>query len=133
MKIKDYKKAYEGFSDKLSEITRYLSFMGFGVIWILIGGLDGFNQSFIPPLLKWVLALLVLFQIFDILHYLYQTITWYNHFKRLENEHGTTCKRDDFAAPDKYANRAWCIYWAKIAIVIAAFILLLIYIIGIIF
>lgn len=132
MKIEDYKKDYEFHSGKLSEITRNLSFMGFGVVWILIGGLDGFKLGFIPPLLKWVLALLVIFQIFDISHYVYQTITWYNHFRKLEKDNGDTCKRDDFTAPDKYAERAWHIYWSKITIVITAFILLLIYIIGLI-
>lgn len=133
MKIEDYKNDYEYYSGKLSEITRHLSFMGFGVVWILIGGLDSFSQGFIPILLKWVLGLLVFFQLLDILHYLYQTITWFKYFRKLEKECGPTCKKDDFTAPEKYANRAWYIYWMKIAIVIAAFILLLIYIIGIMF
>lgn len=132
MKICEYKDTYEYFSGKLSDITRNLSFMGFGVVWILIGGLDGFKLGFIPPILKWVLGILVLYQILDISHYVYQTITWYNYFRKLEKENGETCERCDFTAPEEYAERAWYIYWSKIAIVVAAFILLLIYIIQLI-
>lgn len=133
MKIEDYKITYEDFSDKLSVITRNLSLMGFGVVWILIGGLNGFKTGFIPQLLKWVLALLVLFQILDISHYLYQTITWYRYFNKLEKKHGELYERDDFSAPEIYAKRAWRIYWAKITVIVAAFVLLLIYTIRLIF
>ena len=137
MRIEDYKKEYEFYSGKLSEITRNLAYMGFGVVWILIGGLDGFKTGFIPPLLIWVLALLVLFQIFDISHYLYQTITWYKHFRKLEknNEEDNENKyeRNNFTADNKLAERAWYIYWSKITIIVVAFLLLLIYIVGLIF
>lgn len=133
MKIEDYKKDYQYFSGKLSEITRSLSFMGFGVVWILIGGLEGFKPGFIPSHLLWVLGLLVIYLIFDILHYLYQTLIWFWYFRKLEKEHGTTCNRDDFVAPCVYANCAWIIFWIKIAIVISAYAILLIYIFKLIF
>ncbi len=133
MKISDYKKDYEDFSGKLSDITRNLSFMGFGVVWILIGGLEGFKPGYIPALLLWVLFLLVLYLIFDVAHYVYQTLIWFWYFRKLEKKHGVACKNDNFDAPCKYANCAWVIFWLKISIVVAAYAILLAYIFKLIF
>lgn len=133
MKISDYKNDYQCFSGKLSDITRSLSFMGFGVVWILIGGLDGLKPGYIPSLLMWVLFLFVLYLILDVIHYVYQTLIWFWYFRRLEKMHGSACKNDDFDAPCKYANWSWFIFWLKIVIAVAAYAILLIYIIRLIF
>lgn len=133
MKISDYKKDYEEFSGTLSGIVRNLSFMGFGIVWILIGGLDGFKKGVIPQQLLWVLVFLVGFIILDIVHYIYQTIIWYCYFKKLEKEHGATCDRDNFLAPKKYTRWGWFIFWLKIAVIITAYILLLFYMFKLIF
>ena len=77
MKLKDYKNTYEYFSGKLSDICRSLSFMGFGVVWILIGGIENLKPDKIPFALKLVLLGLVLSLLMDVLHYTYQTTVWF--------------------------------------------------------
>lgn len=129
MKLEDYKSTYEEFSGKLSDISRNLSFMGFGVVWILIGGLENFRQGKIPILLEIVLGGLVLALILDILHYVYQTIIWYYYFKKLEKKYGPTTKKDDFTAPDIYTQIGWIFFWAKIIALFSSYMVLLWYII----
>ena len=72
MKLNDYKKTYEDFSGKLSDICRSLSFMGFGVVWILIGGIDNLKPDKIPFVLKVVLGGLVLTLLIDVFNYIYK-------------------------------------------------------------
>lgn len=81
----------------------------------------------------WVLGLLVAYLIMDVFHYIYQTSVWFYYFKKLEKKYGATCEREDFTAPDKYANWGWFFFWLKIVILLAAYLVLLIYIIRLIF
>lgn len=132
MKIEDYKKTYEEFSGLLSTVYRNLAILGFGVIWILIGGIEGFNKEQIPLLLKLSLGVFVVSIIFDLLHYIYQTLVWYKHFKDLEKIHGTKCDLE-FDAEDNKPKYAWRIYWTKIITMLIGYILIFIYILKLIF
>ncbi|MEA5080027.1 MAG: hypothetical protein VB024_00200 [Dysgonamonadaceae bacterium] len=133
MKLSDYKETYEYFSGKVSDIARSLSFMGFGFVWLLIGGLDGFTKEKIPALLMWVLGLLVVYLILDLIHYIYQTIVWYCHFKKLEKDHGPNTTKNDLLGPESYNICGWHIFGFKIFTLITAYVVLLKYIFELLF
>lgn len=132
MKLKDYKKAYEDFSGKLSDICRSLSFMGFGVVWILIGGIDNFKPDKIPFILKIVLGGLVLALIMDVLHYIYQTTAWYCYFRYFEKRDGTKSDKR-YTVPIGIVRIVWYIFWIKIMFMLASYVALLVYISRLIF
>lgn len=127
MKLCDYKETYEYFSGKLSDINRNLAFMGFGVVWILIGGLDNFKHGVIPNALEWVLGGLVLTLILDLIHYIYQTIVWHCYFNYLEKRFGF--KFNKLISAPCWVNRwSWVIFWCKVAVMLISYIWLLRYI-----
>ena len=107
--------------------------MGFAFVWLLIGGLDGFSKENIPTLLIWVLGLLAVHLILDLIHYIYQTIVWYYHFKKLEKIYGPTTTKEDLLGPESYNTWGWIIFSLKIATLIAAYVVLLIYIFMLLF
>ena len=127
MKLTDYRGTYEYFSGKLSEISRSLCFMGFGVVWILIGGIDNLKPDKIPFTLKIVLGGLVLALIMDVLHYIYQTTAWYSYFRYLEKRDGTDLDVK-YTAPIWITRIAWFLFWLKIGIMFASYVALLVYI-----
>lgn len=138
MRLSDYKNAYEDFSGKLSDICRSLSFMGFGVVWILVGGIENLRPDKIPFSLKMVLAGLVLTLILDILHYAYQSIAWYRYFRKIEKYIDRELKKgnqpeDKYNAPVWIANIAWVIYGLKVTLMSASYIVLLMFIAKLIF
>lgn len=127
MKLKDYKNTYEYFSGKLSDICRSLSFMGFGVVWILIGGIENLKPDKIPFALKLVLIGLVLSLLIDVLHYTYQTTVWYCYFRYLEKKDGTDSDRKH-TAPIWITRVAWILFWLKIGLMFASYVALLVFI-----
>lgn len=132
MKLSDYKGTYEYFSGKLSDICRSLSFMGFGVVWILIGGIENLEPNKIPQSIKLVLGGLVLTLIMDVIHYAYQTIVWYWYFRKLEKFHGALCTYEH-TAPLWITRIGWLMFWLKIILMSASYITLLIFIAKLIF
>lgn len=127
MKLKDYKNTYEYFSGKLSDICRNLSFMGFGVVWILIGGIENLKPDKIPFALKLVLIGLVLSLLMDVLHYTYQTIVWYYYFRHLEKRDGTDSDVK-LTAPIWIAGVAWILFGLKILLMFISYVALLVFI-----
>lgn len=127
MKLNDYKKTYEDFSGKLSDICRSLSFMGFGVVWILIGGIDNLKPDKIPFVLKVVLGGLVLTLLMDVFHYIYQTTAWYYYFRYLEKRDGTDSDVK-YTAPIWITRIAWILFWLKIGLMFASYVALLTFI-----
>jgi len=133
MKLEDYKKTYEYFSGKVSDIARSLSFMGFGFVWLLIGGLNGFAKGKMPSILMWVLGILVLYLILDLVHYIFQTIVWYRHFLKLEKQHGPNTTDENLLGPVSYNICGWSIFGLKIAALISAYVILLVHIFDLLF
>lgn len=132
MKLNDYKETYEDFSGKLSDICRGLSFMGFGVVWILIGGIDNLKPDKIPFVLKVVLGGLVLTLLMDVFHYIYQTTAWYCYFRYLEKRDGTDSDVK-YTAPIWITRIAWTLFWVKIGLMFASYVALLVFISRIIY
>lgn len=127
MKISEYKETYEYFSGKLSDINRSLVFMGFGVVWILSGGLENFKQGVIPIELIWVMIGFVLTLILDLAHYVYQTIIWHCYFIYLEKRFGKHFKKD-LCAPKRFNRWGWCFFWVKVIVMFITYIYLIRYI-----
>lgn len=132
MKLSNYKETYEGFSGKLSDINRSLVFMGFGVVWILIGGLENFKHGVIPDALIRVMVGFVLTLILDLVHYIYQTIVWHCYFEYLEKRFGKHCKKE-LCGPKWFNYISWTLFWLKILVMFISYSLLLHYIFKLLF
>lgn len=74
MELKEYKKDYQYFSGKLSDNSRKLAFAGIAIVWIFKQEENG--TYVIPDILKAAMLLFVFSLSFDLLQYIYQTITW---------------------------------------------------------
>lgn len=120
MKGIEYKAVYENHSAKLSDITRQISFAGIAIIWVFKNSKDGavfLDSAFVLPAILFVVALA-----FDLLQYLYQTITWLSVFSN-HQRHDRLAK--DVKAPRCLVIIGWCILFIKVATVIYAYLLLL--------
>ena len=133
MRIEDYKNDYYTFTDKLSNIARHLTYVGFGGVWILIGGVDHLNDYVMPKLLIVAMFTLALSVICDILQYSYQCIFTYNRFRGLEKKDGPNSKKDDYFHSNKYNIPSNVFFISKVVFVLISYILIASYIFKIIF
>ena len=125
MKLSGYKKDYQWFSGKASDVARHLAFAGIAIIWIFrIEGKEtpSIAEGLILPLILFALALAA-----DLLHYIIATITWGSfhryHEKRLKGK-----RRDPDVTAPKYLNwPAIFLFGLKLASVIAAYVLMITY------
>jgi hypothetical protein len=111
MKLATVREAYYGYSGKLSDIVRQLSFAGIGVFWILRIGKDvgtfKFDPQMVHGLSAFVFALMM-----DLLHYISATAIWGVYGRWLEKH----CKIDEaseFGAPPWINWPANLFFWAK--------------------
>jgi hypothetical protein len=123
MKVKDYKRDYQEFSGKLSDNARKLAFAGIAIVWI-------FKQEkesifILPHLLKLAMLMFVITLSFDLLQYIYQTLTWgifHRHFeKKLPSEDS------ELMAPEYLNWPAIFFFWSKVIALTAGYVLVLKY------
>ena len=84
MKLSEYKKTYEDFSGKASNVVRQLSFAGIAVIWIFKVQSNGLLK--IPDKLLVPLGLFCISLAIDLLQYILGYIVWYAYYKYQENK-----------------------------------------------
>jgi hypothetical protein len=123
MKLSEYKKDYQWFSGKASDLSRHLAFAGIAVIWIFkIEGTQspGVPKRLILPLIFFVTALGI-----DLLHYIVATIIW-GSFHRYHERRLKGKKRDPDLTASKYFNwPALSLFSLKIILVIFAYVLMI--------
>lgn len=79
MKLKDYKKEYQWYSGKASDIVRQLSFAGIAIIWIFKA--QSQNLPTIPDALLLPLVLFCVSLASDLLQYLFGYLIWFLFFR----------------------------------------------------
>ncbi|MFS8372669.1 hypothetical protein JH314_21395 [Xanthomonas campestris] len=124
MKLSDYRSAYYAFTTKASEIARQLSFAGIALIWVFK------PKDAVPTAIPKELLLPAIFfataLAFNLLHAAYGSFAWgmftRHHEKKLVRD-------DDPVSASRYLN--WpsiVLFWAVVALVVAAYALTLLYI-----
>lgn len=117
MKLSEYKQDYYIFTGKLSDINRQIAFAGIALIWIFRktdGSEISISNELILPSILFAFALG-----FDILQYIYQSITWSifycYHEKRTGDEDA------DIPTPKKLNYPSWFFFSMKVLFVIISY------------
>lgn len=121
MKLKDARELYYFFSGKTSDIVRQLALAGIGMVWLFRVGAVGAEK--IPVALKIPLQLIVIGLALDLLHYAIATGVW-GIFQRRKELAGTD-ENSEFLAPEALNYPSLALFVAKVACVIAAYVMLL--------
>lgn len=111
MKLSEYRKDYQFFSGKLSDITRQLAFAGIALIWVF--KIDG-TLPRVPNDLLLPTALLALGLALDLLQYGVQTVIW-GLFHRFHEKRRRSGDSDpDVEASPCYNWLALLLFWSKV-------------------
>lgn len=124
--IDHYKKDYEYYTSKASEIGRSLALGGIAVIWIFkTTSIDG--DLSIPSLLIAPLIWLVISLSLDLMQYFIGGLIWliYYRFKEYQIKNNQIQANDDIKAPEILPLIIHIIYWSKLFSIIIAYCLLL--------
>ncbi len=125
MKLKDIRDSYYQYSKKTSDILRYLSLAGIGVIWIF--RVQSGNIFSLPKQLILPIFLLILSLVLDFLQYVAGSIIW-STYNRLLEKRGVK-EEDDFMAPRKLNWLTLFFFWTKPIPTVIAYFLILSYLI----
>lgn len=124
--VDDYKKDYEYFTGKASEISRSLAFAGIALIWIFkTTSEDGSFE--IPSLLIAPLIWLGSTLILDLFQYISGGLIWliYYRLKERQINKKKIAADDDIKAPRILPLIIHLFYWSKLVAIVVAYILLL--------
>jgi hypothetical protein len=124
--IDDYKKDYEYYTSKASEIGRSLALGGIAVIWIFkTTSTDG--SLTIPSLLIAPLIWLVISLSLDLLQYVIGGLIWfiYYRYKEYQIKNNQIQATEDLKAPKILPLIIHIIYWSKLISIIVSYCLLL--------
>lgn len=131
MKLKQYREGYELFSGKVSDISRNLCFVGFGVIWILTGDLQQFTKGDEARILMWAMLLFSLSLLFDLSQYIYQTSMNFYFMRKYEKADDVDSDKD-YRHRAKYNKPANCFFRLKVLLMIFSYGLIIIHILQVI-
>lgn len=123
--VDDYKKDYEYFTGKASEISRNLAFAGIAIIWIFkITSKDGSLE--IPSLLITPLIWLVITLALDLSQYISGGLIWliYYRFKEWQIKKSKISANDDIKAPAILPAIIHFFYLSKLVAIVVAYIFL---------
>jgi len=124
--IDDYKKDYEYYTGKASEIGRSLALGGIAVIWIFkTTSSDGSLK--LPSLLLAPLIWLVITLVLDLMQYIVGGLIWliYYRYKEFQIKKDKIQANDNIEAPNVLPIIIHLIYWSKLISIIVAYCLLL--------
>lgn len=118
MKLEDLRDNYKYYTEKTSDILRQLGFAGIAIIWVFKTDVNG--KQVIPPELIPAARLIVISLGLDLLHYVAGTLIWgiYNRYK----ERSGTKQGTEFKASPKLNWATLLFFWAKIIVMIFAYI-----------
>jgi hypothetical protein len=121
MNLKDARDNYYFYSGKTSDIIRQLALAGIALVWLY--KVDQGGQDKIPVALHDPVILIVLTLTLDLLQYAIATAIW-GIYQRRKEKAGITVGVD-FAAPPSINYPTIFLFWAKVASVLSAYIMLL--------
>ena len=124
--IDHYKKDYEYYTGKASEIGRSLALGGIAVVWIFKTTTTDGNLT-IPSILIAPLIWLVISLSFDLLQYIIGGLIWliYYRYKEYQIKKGQIQANEDLKAPRILPLIIHIIYWSKLVSIVVAYCLLL--------
>ena len=122
--VQDYLKDFYEFSAKASDVSRQLAFAAIAVIWLFKTD-SPTGQINIPPDLIWPGILIVAALAADLLQYVAGSLIWGSYARYLERKHLRGVERHNKWLPLPI----WGLYVIKIALVIGAYILILLFLI----
>ena len=132
MKLSEYNKRAREYTGKASDITRHLIFAGIAIIWIFKKDVDG--KTTIDAFLIYPLLLLSFAIICDLLQYVVGGLVWQKFFKinekiaKKEHKEDTTKPIDpDISTKRELNSGIYFFYYAKIVLLILAYILIISY------
>ena len=128
MILADYRDAYYELSGKASDVARQLAFAGIALIWIFHPH-DAGPVALPQPLLL-PAALFVAGLGFDLLQYVTGALIW-GAFHRYQEQHLGPGSKKALSAPAWFNWPNLFFFWSKLALVLAAYGLLLRYILSI--
>lgn len=121
MKLENLRENYDYFSQKTSEIVRQLGFAGIALVWVFKTDVGG--RQIVPPELLPAARLIVIGLGLDLLHYVTGTLIWgiYNGIK----ERAGTTEETKFLAPRPINWATLFFFWAKVIVIVIAYIYIL--------
>ena len=136
MNLAECRKAEDHYSGKASDIARSLAFARIAVVWIFKA--DSGGQKVVPFTLAWPTLLIVAGLVIDLGQYVFGATYWGWFVRRKERElvvnPGTDGER--FDEERQFTNPLWsirvmdCLFYAKIACVAIAYLLLFAFLVG---
>lgn len=128
MKLEDLKIAKDYHTKQASDLNRNLAFAGIAVVWIFVALK---NQSlFIPHSLLFSLLLFVSSLFFDLMQYIFLSISWSLIYRKKEKVAKDNIK---FRVSPIYANIGYVFFFIKIFLNLIAYGIMILYLIGRIF
>ena len=126
MNLKEVWKDYDYYTKTLSTISRQLGFAGLAIIWIFKTEKAGNYE--VPAELVWPTILLVGGLAADFFHYLIASEIW--RFYARHREKAGSSQTEEFLAPPQLNWPAMLLFYIKLVFTIAAYALLLSFLIG---
>lgn len=126
--VANYKKDYEYFTGKASDIIRNLAFAGIAIIWIFkTTSTDGSLK--IPIILIIPLIWLVITLALDLCQYIVGGLIWFIYYRFIESEikKGKISENDDIKAPGILPAIIHLFYFSKLASIVVAYIFLFLF------
>ena len=142
MNLKDGWDAYDSFTAKASTVSRQLAFAGLGVIWLFRSTNEDRSQV-IPPDFVLPALLIVLCLAFDLNQYVVAAALWHHRLRKEEraqrnrsaDKRANDMRLDakvveldtsaEFSVSEKLSRAIDCLWLLKIALIYAAYILLI--------
>lgn len=125
--LAQFRDDYYFFTGKLSEISRQLGFAGIALIWLFKGGPEKFVDSFNLPSALYLPAALIIASLFvDLLHYVYQAITWGVMSTHIESKISKDKNKEYLVSPwlNAFSN---IFFWGKILLMVVAYAFLIMF------
>jgi hypothetical protein len=126
MKLQDYRETYYEFSSTASEVARKLSFAGIALIWLF--KIESLPIPKIPHELILPTGLLALSLSFDLLQYILASAIWGIFQWYQEKKLKSISDNPDLAAPSILKLPQFFLFWSKLFLAMAAYILIVKYI-----
>jgi hypothetical protein len=127
MTLKEIREDYVRYSTIVSELSRNLSYVGIGIVWIFkqtntVNIPKATFMNSIPLELRMPLILFIAVLIVDLFQYVIQTLIWYPYYVRQKKKHPNENEDTiDLNEPESYSVIPWMFWIFKLLMVIAAY------------